>query len=72
MPAQKRYLAIVTWTDDDVIDCDEIAVFGDSIESATVAARAAWVAANGAAWPHCRIDDIQIFDLPRLRTLAES
>lgn len=69
---QKRWLAIVTWTDGDVIDADEIAVFGDSVESATVAARAAWTAANGAAWPQCRIDDIQIFSYARLRTLAES
>jgi len=69
---QKRWLAVVTWTDGDVIDADEIAVFGDSIESAAVAARAAWVAASGRQWPDSRIEDIQIFDLPRLRTLAQN
>lgn len=67
---QKRWLAVVTWTDGDVIDADEIAVFGDSIESATVAARAAWMSASGRQWPATRIEDIQIFDLPRLRTSA--
>lgn len=67
---QKRWLAIVTWTDDDVIDCDEIAVFADSEAHAEPLARAIWNAANGAAWPHCRIEEIQIFDYARLRTLA--
>lgn len=67
---QKRWLAIVTWTDDDVIDCDEIAVFAESVEKAESIARVAWTAANGAAWPHCRIEEVQIFDYARLRTLA--
>lgn len=69
---QKRWLAVVTWTDGDVIDADEIAVFGDSIESATSAARSIWTAATSLKWPRSQIDDIQIFSLPRLRTLAES
>jgi len=70
MAPQKRWLAVVTWVDGDVIDADEIAVFGDSIESATLAARAAWIAATRQAFPQSHIEDIQIFDLPRLRTLA--
>lgn len=69
---QKRFLAIVTWTDGDVIDADEIAVFADSIESAKSAARSIWTAATSLKWTHSQIDDIQIFSLPRLRTLAES
>lgn len=72
MAVQKRWLAVVTWTDGDVIDADEIAVFGDSIESAKSAARSIWTAATSLKWPHSQIDDIQIFSLPRLRTLAES
>ena len=71
MAVQKRWLAVVTWTDGDVIDADELAVFGDSIESATSAARAVWTAATSMQWPRSRIDDIQIFDLPRLRTLSD-
>lgn len=67
---QKRWLAIVTWTDGDVIDADEIAVFAESIEKAESVARAAWGAANCAEWPQCRIKEVQVFDLPRLRTLA--
>lgn len=67
---QKRWLAIVTWTDNDVIDCDEIAVFAESTESAAAIARATWSASKGAKWPHCRIDCVQIFDYVRLRTLA--
>ena len=69
---QKRWLAIVTWTDNDVIDSEEIAVFAESESQAESLARAIWTAANGAAWPKCRIDDIQIFSYARLRTLAES
>lgn len=68
---QKRWLAVVTWTDGDVIDADEIAVFGDSIESAASAARAVWSAATSLQWPHSRIEDVQIFSLGRLSTLAE-
>jgi hypothetical protein len=68
---QKRWLAVVTWTDGDVIDADEIAVFGDSIESAASAARAVWAAATSLQWPHSRIEDVQIFSLGRLSTLAE-
>lgn len=67
---QKRWLAVVTWTDGDVIDADEVAVFAESAEKAESVARATWIAANGAAWPHCRIEEVEIFDYARLRTLA--
>lgn len=67
---QKRWLAVVTWTDGDVIDADELAVFAESADKAESLARSIWAAANGAAWPHCRIEDVQIFDFARLRTLV--
>lgn len=69
---QKRWLAIVTWVDGDVIDADEIAVFAESIDRAEFVARRTWSATNRAHHPHCRIEEVQIFDYGRLRTLAES
>lgn len=67
---QKRWLAIVTWADGDVLDADEIAVFADSASRAESVARSVWSEANRGRGTNCKIEEVQIFDYPRLRTLA--
>lgn len=72
MLAEKRFLAYIDWEDGDVFDTDEISVFADSAGQAESRVRAIWSVSKGAAHPQCRIERIKIFELPRLRTLAES
>jgi hypothetical protein len=69
MPAEKRWLAVVTWTDGDIFDADEFSVFADSADAAKARVRLIWGAAN-AKYPTCRIEDIVVFQPPRLHALA--
>jgi|GEM_PF-6837999 hypothetical protein len=70
MPAEKRWLAVVTWTDGDIFDADEFSVFADSADTAKARVRLIWAAANMTKHPHCRIEEIDVFPLPRLHALA--
>lgn len=70
MSVEKRWIAVITWIDGDVIDADEISVFAESAEKAESMVRAIWSATNRAEHPHCRIEDVEIFTPSRLRALA--
>lgn len=70
MSAERRWIAVVTWTDGDVIDADEISVFSESADQAESLVRAIWAATNRAQYPNCRIEDVEVFLPARLRRLA--
>ena len=60
----------INWIDGDVSDTDEIRVFADTDDEAKQKAKKKWRMTNGAEWPHCRIEKVEIVTPARLRRLA--
>jgi ureidoglycolate hydrolase len=67
---RRKYMVVVEWTDGEVADADELAVFAASPSQAISLARSIWSATKGAAWPHCRVSKVLILTRRMMRSLA--
>ena len=67
---RRKYRVILEWTDEDVADADEIAVFAASPAKAIEMARTIWSTTKGAKWPHCRLERVFVLTRGMMRSFA--
>lgn len=68
--AQRRYIVLIDWIDEDVEDADEITVFAETEHEAISKARSKWRMTIGAKWPQCRITGARLLSPSRTKKLA--
>lgn len=67
---RRKYMVIVEWTDAEIADADELAVFATSPAQAIQMARAIWSSTKGAEWPSCRLERVFILTRGMMRSFA--
>jgi hypothetical protein len=68
--AQRTFTVLVDWVDGDVFDTDEFIVVAKSAAEAKKTAHAMWSATNGAKYPSCRVEKVQILTQRMMRSFA--
>ena len=67
---RRKYMVVLEWTDEEIADADEMAVFAASPAQAIEMARTIWSSTKGAKWPHIRLGKVFVLTRRMMRSFA--